>query len=216
MALRLYGGDAWNDDDHSEVLINSDASVKGLTVFNDLMNAGVHPKAGTTVDFTAGQLGLWPELYGSIKNLADVGFEWDVVPMPLNDAGSSTSWMGSAAYGVYSGTEKMDLAKAMVKYMTSPETMTELQFTFFSTRKSILDSDIYASGNNGEICRSSNENAHTWVVDGLDLIRVKQSHENLSELNQCIMEGFELMYTGNYTAEEAADYIANEMQAYMK
>lgn len=216
VALRLFGGDAWNDADHSEVLINSEKSVKGLTTLYDMMNSGVHPQAGTTVDFTAGQLGIWPDLFGSIKKLGEVDFEWDMVPMPLNADGGSTAWMGSAAYGVYSGTDQMELAKECVKFMTSEESIAALQFTFVPTRKSVLYSDIYTSGNNGEIARSTNEKAHDWIVDGIDLIRVKQSHEKYTELSQCIVEGLELMYAGAMSPEEAANYMAEEMQAYVK
>ncbi len=216
VAFRLYGGDAWDDNDHTKILVNSPESIKGLTVFNNMMNDGVHPKAGTTVDFLAGQLGLYVDYYGSIKKLADVDFEWDVIPMPLNEKGFSTGYMGAAAYGVYAGTNQPELAKELVKYMTSKEQITNMQFTFIPPRKSILYSEAFATGNYGEIARSSNPEANSWIVDTIDKIHVKQSHENLTELAQCLLEGFELMYAGALTPEEAANHIAEEMEPYME
>lgn len=214
--LRLYGGDAWNDADHSEILINSEKSVKGLELLNDLMATGVHPLAGTTIDFLAGQLGLWPELYGSIKKMGDLPFEWDVVPMPMNEDGGSTSWMGSAAWGAVATTDKPELAKACVKFLTTKESIAAEQFTFVPTRKSVLLSDVYTTGNNGQVPRSSTEEAHGWIIDSIDSIRVKQSHENYQELSEAIMEGLDLMYAGVMSPADAADYMAEEMAPYMQ
>ena len=216
VAFRLYGGDAWDDNDHTKILVNSPESIRGLTAFNDMMNAGAHPKAGTTIDFTAGQLGLLVDYYGSIKKLANVDFDWDVVPMPLNEKGFSTGYMGAAAYGIYEGTSQPELAKELLKYMTSPAQITAFQFTFIPPRKSILYSEDFATGNHGEVARSSNPEANSWIVDNLDVIHVKQSHENLTELAQCLIEGFELMYAGAMTPEEAANHIAEEMAPYMQ
>lgn len=213
--LRLYGGDAWNDADYSEVLINSEKSIKGLETLNELITTGVHPQAGTTIDFLAGQLGLWPELWGSIKKMKDLPFEWDMVPMPLNAEGGSTSWMGSAAWGAMATSDTPELAKALVKFMTTKQFIEDMQFTFVPTRKSVLLSEAYVTGNYGEIVRSSNEKAHGWIVDAIDPIRVKQSHANYQELSEVIREGLDLMYAGAMTPKEAADYIAENMEPYM-
>ena len=215
VALRLFGGDAWDDNDHSVILINSPESIRGLTVFNDMMNDGVHPKPGTTIDFTAGQLGLYVNYYSRATKMVDLSFEWDVVPMPLNEKGFSTGYLGAASYGVYAGTDKPELARELVKYMTSAEQISNFQFTFVPPRKSILAGEAFATGNNGQIPRSPNPEAHSWIVDTMDVIHVKQSHENLTEIAQCIQEGFELMYAGALTPEEAANYIAEEMAPYM-
>ena len=213
--LRLYGGDAWNDADYSEVLINSDKSIKGLETLNELITTGVHPQAGTTIDFLAGQLGLWPELWGSIKKMVDLPFEWDMVPMPVNAEGGSTSWMGSAAWGAMSTSDTPELAIELVKFMTTKQFIEDMQFTFVPTRKSVLMSDAYTTGNNGEIARSSNEKAHGWIVESIDPIRVKQSHPNYQELSEVIREGLDLMYAGAMKPAEAADYIAENMEPYM-
>ena len=213
--LRMYGGDAWNDADRTEVLINSKKSIKGLETLNELMNTGVHPKAGTTIDFLAGQLGLYPELFGSIKKMVDLPFEWDMVPMPVNADGGSTSWMGSAAWGVLTASDTPDLAKSLVQFMTTKKFIEDMQFTFVPTRKSVLLSEAYTTGNSGEIARSSNEKAHGWIIESIDLIRVKQSPANYQELSEVIMEGLDLMYAGAMAPADAADYIAENMAPYM-
>lgn len=213
--LRLYGGDAWNDSDHSQILINSEDSVKGLDAFNRMLEDGVHAKAGTTVDFTTGQLGLWCDLYSQITKLANVEFEWDVVPMPDNQYGWAASWSGSAAYAVYEGTPNRELAEKLVKYITGKEAMGDLAFDFVSPRKSILYGESFATGNNGEYARSSDPEAHARIIDAIDKVHTKLSHEQNEALSSCIQEAFELMYAGEMNAKEAADYAAELMESYI-
>ena len=213
--LRLFGGDAWNDADHTEIRFNSAASIKGLEALNELMTTGVHPQAGTTIDFLAGKLGLWPQLWGSIKTLVDLPFEWDMVPMPVNADGGSTSWMGSAAWGAMSTSDTPELAIELVKFMTTKQFIEDMQFTFVPTRKSVLLSEAYTTGNFGQIVRSTNEKAHGWIVEAIDPIRVKQSHANYQELSEVIKEGLDLMYAGAMSPAEAAEYVAENMEPYM-
>ena len=160
-------------------------------------------------------MGLYPELFGSIKKMVDLPFEWDMVPMPVNADGGSTSWMGSAAWGVLTASDTPDLAKSLVQFMTTKKFIEDMQFTFVPTRKSVLLSEAYTTGNSGEIARSSNEKAHGWIIESIDLIRVKQSHANYQELSEVIMEGLDLMYAGAMAPADAADYIAENMAPYM-
>lgn len=79
---------------------------------------------------------LYPELFGSIKKMVDLPFEWDMVPMPVNADGGSTSWMGSAAWGALTASDTPDLAKSLVQFMTTKKFIEDMQFTALTVRLS--------------------------------------------------------------------------------
>lgn len=212
---RLYGGQPWSDD-YSTVLMNSEETKKGFEAFCKLMfEDKAHVMPGTTIDFKAGQLALCPDLYNVIKKMGEVEFEYDVVPMPINEKGISTGWLGSAGYAVYSGTKQADLAKAFVKFITSKELIEALQFTFVPTRTSVITSEAYKTGNNGEFPTANETSFEYTIVKGFDGMAVKMPHPKYNQLTQIIKEYLDLAYVQAVSPSEALDMMAEEMDAFM-
>lgn len=213
--LRMYGGAAWSDD-YKTVLINSPESLKGVQAWYDLMfTSKSHPMPGTTIDFFAGQVALYPSLFGDVKKCVDLGFEWDVVPMPLNEKGESTAWMGPAAYSVCSATKNPELAKEFVKFITSKSSIAALKNTFVPTRKSVLESEDYRTGDHGQFARPSEE-AYNWcITDSLPIIRTKQAHPKYTQISETINEYLQMMYAGAMKPAEMLDTLAGELEPLM-
>ena len=213
--LRLYGGDAWSQD-FKTVLINSEASVKGLQAYYDLLFVDkVHPMPGTSVDFLSGQVALAPLYFSSITKMKDLSFEFGVVPMPSDGQGGISSYAGNAAYAVCPNTKNMDLAKAMVKFLTSKETCAALEDTFVPVRMSVITSEEYRTGHNGQIPRPDEKSFDYCITETFPLVRVKLSHPNYDELRQAMNADLDLMYTQQLTAKEVADLLATTMEPLM-
>lgn len=216
-ALRLYGGAPWSQD-FKTVEINSEASKKGLQAFYDLMFVDkVHPMPGSSADFLAGQVVMLPTWYNYVKSLTDLPFEWDVVPAPINEKSEPIGVMGSAGYGVYAEGENIELAKAMVKFLTSNETIGGPMLNiFFPTRLSAIKSENFRTGNNGEFVHASAESFDLALSDEyLASLPVKAAHPEYAKLSQIIQAHLEAIYAGAETVNDAADAMAAEMEPFM-
>ena len=214
-ALRLYGGNAWSGD-YKNVEINSEKSLKGVQAFYDLITVDkAHPAPGTTIDFKAGQLALFPDLFSNVKKIVDLDFQWDVVPMPFNEDGESTGWSGSAGYAAYPEGKNVELSKELIRFITSKESIGVLMHNFVPTRSSVLESENYRTGNQGEIMRPSEESFQYCITDTIDQVRVKQPHPHYNNISQVILEHLEEMYSGISTPEEAVNAMAAGMEEYM-
>lgn len=213
--LRLYGGSAWSDD-YTTVTINSPESLKGVQAWYDLMFVSkAHPMPGTTVDFFAGQVALYPSLFGDVKKCGKLDFEWDVVPMPLDQNGQSTGWMGPASYSVCSATKQPELAKKFVKFITNKDSIDALKNTFVPTRTSVLTSEDYRTGDHGQFARPS-ETAFDWcITNTLPIMRCKQAHPNYTKISEVIKEYLEMMYSGAMKPAEALNTMATNLKPLM-
>jgi multiple sugar transport system substrate-binding protein len=213
---RLYGGKSWSDD-YKTVEINSAASVKGLETFYDLIAVSkVHPMPGTKIDFKAGKLAMFPDLFNGVRNFGNLDFEWDAAPMPNNLNGTSTGWSGTAGYVVYPKGKNIPLAKEYVKYITSKEVITTLMHVYGPPRFSVVTSSDYKTGNNGQIIRPSAKSFdNLFNFDVQAAIPVKQPHPKYAQVSQAIMVNLESIYAGAKTPKEAADAMAKEMQPFM-
>lgn len=212
---RLYGGQPWSDD-YTTVLMNSEETKKGFETFCKLMfEDKAHAMPGTIVDFKAGQLAMCPDLYNVMKNFGTVDFAWDVVPMPINEKGISTGWLGSAGYAVYSGTKKPDLAKAYVKYMTTKEMIDTLQFTYVPTRTSVIGGEAYKTGKDGAFVTANEKAFEYTIVKGFEGMAVKMPHPKYNNLSQIIKEYLDLAYAQAVSPSDALDMMAEEMDAFM-
>lgn len=213
--LKLYGGEPWSED-YKTIGINSEKSLQGVQTFYDLITVDkAHPAPGTTIDFKAGQLALFPDLFSNVKKMVDLDFEWDVVPMPFNEDGKSTGWSGSAGYAAYSEGKNLELSKKFVRFITSKEIIEELMHYFVPTRSSVLESEDYRTGNQGEIMRPSEESFTFCITDTIDKVRVKSPHPQYNNISQVILEHLEEMYSGVSDPKEAVDAMADGMEEYM-
>jgi len=209
--LRWYGGEPWSSD-FSTANINSDAALKGTQAYYDLIfEDKAHPMPGTILDFAAGKLGMVTTWFSRNAKWAEVDFDWDVVPMPLNENGESTGYGGSAGYMVYSEGPNVDLAIEAIKFITSKEVMPTL--IYVPTRISGINSDTYRQKS---IDLVSDESYNSCLnEDVLSVVPVKYPHPQYAQCTQVIQQYLESMYAQSMTPEEALDAMAAELQPLM-
>src|SRR5690606_30931614 len=104
------------------------------------------PGPGTTVDFAAGQLGLFLGIPSTVGTLADAQFEWDVVPLPAGPAGERATF-GAAGWVAFSGSKNPELATEYVKFVTNPENRAAFAGIFLPPRGSLLDPALISERN---------------------------------------------------------------------
>ena len=214
--LRLYGGRGWSDDFRT-VELNNPASLRGVEAFyNLLFTSRAHPMPGTQIDFRAGKLAMFAELFNTVRTFTNLDFEWDVVPMPLNQNKLSTGWSGSAGYTVDPRGKSIPLAVDFVRHITNKESFLKLMYIFVPTRMSALTSSDFKTGNNGQIMRPPAKSFDYCINnDVLAAIPVKQSHPKYVQISEIARVNLEAMYAGAGRPQETLDKIAREIQPLM-
>lgn len=213
--IRAYGGEFWSAD-YSTVLLNSDKAIQGLQMWSDLMfTYKAHPQPGDTADFFAGKCALYPSFLGDMRKCVDLGFEWDIAPMPFAPDGSYSAYLGSASIAVYAPGKYVDWGIELVKTLTGVGIISELQDLFISPRTSVLTSEEFVTGHHGEIPRPTQEHFQQAVTDHTSYIRVSDLHPNISRISDVIMTHMEAFFMQMETAEECLNGIAEEIEEFM-
>lgn len=213
--IRAFGGEFWSTDG-KEVLLDSEEAIKGMQMLGDLIFVhGAHPMPGDTADFFAGNCALYPSFLGDMRKCADVGFEWDIAPMPTAPDGSYAAYLGTASIGVYEKGEHKDYAIELLKVLTGKGFIGELQNTYIPPRVSCLGSESFVTGDNGAIPRPPYESYKAAVLDQADVIRTPDMHPNIQQINEVILTNMEAFFMQALTAEECIQNMAAEMEAFM-
>ena len=213
--IKAYGGDFWSDD-FSTVLINSEEAIKGLEKWGELMfTHKAHPQPGDSADFFAGKSAMYVTLFGDVKKCKDLGFEWDMAPMPFAPDGSYSATLGTASAGVYAHTKYPEWSLELLKVLTGKGVIGELQNTFISPRASVLNSEEFITGNNGEIPRPTEEHYKQAVTDHTSYVRTQRLHPNIDKIGEVIMTHIEAFFMQMETAEECIQAIADEIEEFM-
>lgn len=213
--IRGFGGDFWSADGKTW-LMNSPEAIKGLQMYGDLMfKQNAHPKPGDAGDFFAGQCALYPAYFSDCKKLVDLSFEWDIVSMPVDPKGQSIAYMGTAALCVLKKSPNPEWAMELIKTLSGKEMMTTIQDVYVPPRTSILSSESYMTGNNGQFPRPSREHYQQAVLDQMDTMRCLLTHPNIQQINEIITTNLEAFYMQACTAEECLNKIAAEAEPYL-
>lgn len=196
--------------------MNSEEAVSALTMFGDLMfKHNAHPKPGDSADFVAGQCVFYPSFFSDTRKMVDLGFEWDCAPMPVAANGTYSGWMGTAGIGVVEGSKNKEWAFELVKVLGGKDFMAAMANTYVPPRTSILSSDEYVTGNNGEVPRPSVEHYQQSVLDYANEIRGKQLHVNIKYINDIVTTNLEAFYMQAIDARECLQTIEDEVAVYM-
>lgn len=214
--MRSFGVEKFWSDDGKEWLMNSEEAVAALSMFGDLMfKYNAHPKPGDSADFFAGQCAFYPSFFSDTRRMVDLSFEWDCAPMPTAANGTYSGWMGTAGIGVVEGSKNKEWAFELLKVLAGKEFMAALANTYVPPRTSILSSDEYITGNNGEVPRPSLEHYQQSVLDYANVIRGKQLHVNIQYINDIVTTNLEAFYMQMVDARECLQAIADEVAIYM-
>lgn len=213
--FRSYGGEFWSADG-SEWLMNSEENIAALEMFGDLMfKYNAHPKPGDSADFYAGQSALYPVYCSAFKKCVNLDFEWDCAPMPFAPNGMYAGNLGTASMGILTSSPNQEWAKQLLKCLTGMDIMRGLQDNFVPPRYSLINSEEYVTGYNGQIPRPTYEHYKQSVLDQAPVIKVKDVHLNVESLDDVIIENLEAFYMQAVDAATCLQMIEDGVQEFL-
>lgn len=178
---RAFGANAWSEDG-TECLLDDPEMVDAMTFFHDMVFAsGAHPGPGTTTDFFAGESALIAAQISRASLLADIDFEWDLVPLPSGPAGQAPV-IGQAGIGVFSAGENPEAATGFLKFLTNEENAARLAQFWPPPREALLNAEILGSANP----LLTEEQLQDVVIDGINNGGLMPSHPNQAEVSDAV------------------------------
>lgn len=139
--LFAYGAAPWNDD-ATQCSADSPEFANAIQLYHDMVYTdGSAPLPGQKVDFWGGQAGATTAFLGSMNNLKDATFKYDIVPTPAGPAGD-TQALGQASIVVLAAGKHKDLATEFLAFLTN-KTNAETMAKFYPpTRASLLSAKV--------------------------------------------------------------------------
>jgi multiple sugar transport system substrate-binding protein len=175
--LRAYGTDIFDADGCT---MNSDAAVEAFSLVHSMIfeDQSVVPP-GSEVVFWGGEVGVTFGQLSRLSNLDEADFEWGITRMPSGPAGD-VAIIGQAAIVVFDGenNERQAAAADFVKFLTTKEGVEMMAKFFPPARQSVLESDIFLTGNP----RVSEEDMANVVAVSIADGSVLTSHKNFPEI----------------------------------
>lgn len=209
--IRGFGGDAW--DAKGNVTINSPEAVKAVQLFHDMVyvDKSVVPP-GELSDFYAGNAAMTTGQISRISKLKDVGWEWELAPLPQGPAGMNSSFtIGQAAIVAFSAGKNRDAAAAFVAFMTDKENVSKMSVYWPPARKSVMDSNEFLSGNP----QISVESMVSSVVPGMKYGKVLPYHEKFPQISLSASAQFDRLWKADVNVQEVMDSVAQAIKSQM-
>ncbi len=137
--IRAYGGEPWDAAENCRM--DSPETVAAYSTFHDMIYVDrTTPRPGQQADFWGGGAATMVAYLSSNALLADVDFEYGVVPTPAGPGGAGQH-VGQSAMVAYSAGKHVDQASRLVAHLTNPENMEKLAAYFPPSRTSLLNAD---------------------------------------------------------------------------
>ncbi len=141
--LFAYGASPWNDD-ATKCTADSPEFVKAIQLYHDMVYTdGSAPLPGQKIDFWGGQAGATTAFLGSMSQLADATFGYDIVPTPSGPAGDAQA-LGQASIVVLAAGKHQKLATEFAAFLTNKQNAETMATRYPPTRKSLLTAKILA------------------------------------------------------------------------
>ncbi|GAA5153034.1 ABC transporter substrate-binding protein [Microbacterium pseudoresistens] len=138
--IRAYGGTPW-DENGEECLMDSSEMEAAYSALHEMVyDEKITPRPGQQADFWGGGAATTIAYLGSNGLLADVDFEYGVVPTPAGPGGAGQH-VGQSAMVAYSAGKHTDAAARLVAYLTNPESMRKLSAYYPPSRTSLLNAE---------------------------------------------------------------------------
>lgn len=201
--------------DTSACIVNDEAGIAALQLYKDLMfteKCCVVP--GEMATFESGQLAMYPGNASESANYQNVDFEWDYICYPASDEGVMNNVVGVASYSIMNTTKNYDAAYEVVKYVTGHEIMEQLAKTFAPPRQSIKNSEAYLNITETMPTPEGRKAVFLDIFDGNT--RTYPATVNWNEINEVGKQCFDMLYTGNVSAEDVAAKLDSEINALLK
>lgn len=139
--LFAYGASPWNDD-ATKCTADSPEFTKAMQLYHDMVYVDESaPVPGQKVDFWGGQAGATTAFLGSMNNLKDATFKYDIVPTPAGPAGD-TQALGQASIVVLAAGKNKDLATEFLAFLTNKENAETMATFYPPTRASLLSAKV--------------------------------------------------------------------------
>jgi multiple sugar transport system substrate-binding protein len=208
------GVDFFNEDT-TACTVNNEAGIEAIQRYYDLMfTEGSCVVPGEMVSFESGNLAMYPGNASEGKNYQGVDFDWDYICYPANNDNKMINIVGVALYAVLNTTENYDAALEVVKYVTSEEIQSQLSDIFTPTRESLKNSDAFL--NITESMPSPEGRKILYVDVFANDTKTYPATSNWNDINIAGKNIFDMLYTGDYTAEQVAAEFDTQLNALLK
>lgn len=202
------GGSAFEAD--------SDAAREALTFLRSLIDDGaMSPEIAnwTQTDasnqFAGGKAALFTggcwHMSSFDANISD--FEWGIVPYPVNDTtGEFVSCLGGFGLCITEGSENVDAAWELIKFIESDEVMGywNAPNNYIPVRKDIAEASEYFS---------SADNLISVYTSSMDTAQSRGPHPKFVDIDACWQGIFQEVYTGVASPDEAIAEFAPQIEA---
>jgi multiple sugar transport system substrate-binding protein len=141
--LFAYGASPWNDD-ATQCTADTAEFDKAIQLYHDMVYVdGSAPLPGQKIDFWGGQAGATTAFLGSMSQLADATFDYDIVPTPSGPAGDAQA-LGQASIVVLAAGKHQKLATEFAAFLTNKQNAETMATRYPPTRKSLLTAKVLA------------------------------------------------------------------------
>lgn len=207
--LYPYGGKVLNDD--GTYAMNSPQAVQALTLYQDLIKSGAHPRAGEQIVFEGGKVGLFHDVMSYLSKARTVtDFQWGIAPMPKGPTGRAPM-LGMAGYSVFSKGKNAPAAIDFAKYIAGPEAMGQTAQFFVPPRQSVLNSPVFLTD-----AAPGPQALKTAVVDQMPQGKPAPSHLKWQEIDTVIRTRFDAFYAGTATPQQTVEAIGKDLEPILK
>jgi multiple sugar transport system substrate-binding protein len=142
-----YGASPWSSDG-SKCTFDSTNMTKAFTFLHDaVFKQDAMPGPGTNLNFFAKQSAFVVTQISSAGLLSAGGFNWNILPLPTGQNGSSANVIGQAGVGVLTKGKNAQEAKDFLAYFTDPGNAKQLAAYFPPPRTSLLNATTLAATN---------------------------------------------------------------------
>lgn len=143
--FRAYGVKWW--DDKGTIGITTPAAIEATTLYHKMIfeDKSIVPPRDMS-DFFAGNVAMAATFISSAGRLKDVGWEWDIAPLPSGPAGN-VGVIGQSAIVAYSAGKNAVAAQKFLSFITNQVNVGIMSKFFPPIRKSVLESAQFLGGN---------------------------------------------------------------------
>jgi multiple sugar transport system substrate-binding protein len=142
-----YGASPWSSDG-SKCTFDSSNMVKAFTFLHDaVFKQNAMPGPGTNLNFFAKQSAFVVTQISSASLLTGGGFDWNILPLPTGQNGSSANVIGQAGVAALAKGKNVQEAKSFIAYFTNPTNSKKLAEYFPPPRTSLLNASTLAATN---------------------------------------------------------------------
>lgn len=215
--LPAYGANLLNADSSEFTLDTPEGIAVTQMVYDSIYTNGGHAKPDDTTAFVSGNVAMARECYSYMKTMANgnVDFEWNVAPMPYGSKGKDAPLYTGYAYWCANDTgEHVELAKELIRFVTSPENQLAWCSTFMCPRSSVMTSDAILNLGEGYPAPEKVKAAFVDPVNEQGLYSYRGTTE-FTLLQNTVQQTYEMIWAGQYSIEDGIAAMKDAVAPYL-